>query len=84
MWKERVIMDFAAELNNKVKKMKHDLRFGVKPKDCKHCYGASAGVMGVHYSCDCEKSKMYQSYPLIMCPQDCEFYEKEESVTTMQ
>lgn len=77
-------MDLANELESKAKKIKSDLRFGFKPTDCKHCYGASAGVMGVHYSCDCEKSKMYCSYPLIMCPQDCEFYEKEEDHATTE
>lgn len=70
-------MDFAEDLQNNAKKIKRDLFRNFKPTDCKHCYEASAGVMGVHYSCDCEESKMYRSYPLIMCPQDCEFYEKE-------
>lgn len=77
-------MDLATDLDKQVKKMKNNLRFGFKPTDCKRCCGVSAGVMGVHYSCDCEQSKMYQSYPLVMCPQDCEFYEKEEQVTTEQ
>lgn len=77
-------MGFTEDLQNQAKKIKHDLWFGFKPTDCKHCYGASAGVMGVHYSCDCEKSEMHQSYPLIMCPQDCEFYEKEDNATTEQ
>lgn len=51
--------------------------FDLKPSDCKHCYVASAGVAGAHYSCDCEKCKMYCSYPLVMCPSDCEYYERE-------
>ena len=37
-------MDLAIELDSRVKKIKHDLRFGFKPTDCKHCYGASAIV----------------------------------------
>lgn len=51
--------------------------FDMKPSDCKHCYAASVGVVGTHYSCDCKESKRYNSYPLIMCPQDCEHYECE-------
>lgn len=70
-------MDFAEDLQNNAKKIKRNLFRNFKPTDCKHCYGASTGVMGVHYSCDCKESKMYCSYPLIMCPQDCKFYEKE-------
>lgn len=72
-------MDFAEDSKNLKQKINDNLKFGFKPTDCKHCYGASAGVMGVHYSCDCKESKMYCSYPLIMCPQDCKFYEKEVS-----
>ena len=72
-------MDFSEDLQNNAKKIKQDLFRNFKPTDCKHCCGASAGVMGVHYSCDCEESKMYCSYPLIMCPKDCKFYEKEVS-----
>lgn len=71
-------MDYTENLRNSAKKWNKDILFE-KPSDCKHCYGASAGVMGVHYSCDCKESKMYCSYPLIMCPKDCEFYEKEVS-----
>lgn len=48
-----------------------------KPSDCKHCYIASLGVVGAHYSCNCKESKMYGDYPLMMCPQDCEHYEDE-------
>ncbi|MBD5543780.1 MAG: hypothetical protein HDR01_05950 [Lachnospiraceae bacterium] len=54
--------------------------FDCKPSDCKHCYVASAGVVGAHYSCDCKASKRYNGYPLIMCPQDCEHYEQESSL----
>lgn len=78
-------MERAAEMlgekdytNDIKKKLTEDLMYGVKPRDCKHCYGASEGVMGVHYSCDCEQSEAFRHYPLVMCPQDCEFYEKEK------
>lgn len=66
------IGDYAESLNSAKK-----LPFDFKPTDCKHCHGASAGVMGVYYSCDCKESKMYCSYPLVMCPSDCEYYERE-------
>lgn len=67
-------MDYSEILKN-AKKLDINI-LHKKPTDCKHCYGASAGVMGIHYSCDCKESKMYQSYPLVMCQNDCEFYEK--------
>lgn len=66
--------DYASDI---AKKIKADLLHGIKPKDCKYCYGASAGAMGVHYSCGCEKSMRYGEYPLVMCPKDCKYYVKE-------
>lgn len=71
-------MGYAEALQRSLNKTNKNILFG-KPTDCKHCYAASMGVMGVHYSCDCEESKMYRDHPLIMCPQDCKFYEKEVS-----
>lgn len=55
--------------------------FDMKPSDCKHCYVTSVGIAGAHYSCDCAKSNRYNSYPLIMCQKDCEFYEKNRATT---
>lgn len=77
-------MDLIDDLESRAKKMKRDLRFGFKPTDCKHCYVASAGVAGAHYSCSCKESKMYCYYPLIMCPENCQFYEKEETHATTE
>ena len=65
--------DYATDIKQKITA---DLLNGIKPTDCKYCYGASAGVMGVHYSCGCQKSSRYGEYPLVMCQRDCEFYEK--------
>lgn len=46
---------------------------GLRPCDCKHCYGASCGVMGIHYACD----KGHIGYPFIMCSDECRDYDKE-------
>lgn len=66
--------DYATDIKQRITA---DLLHGFKPTDCKYCYGASAGMMGVHYSCCCQKCSRYGEYPLVMCPKDCEFYEKE-------
>lgn len=66
--------DYAQDLQAQ---LRNNLRLGFSPTDCNHCYVASTGVAGEHYSCDCKKSTSCCVYPLIMRPSDCEFYEKE-------
>lgn len=45
------------------------------PTDCTHCHGLISGPLGTTYIC--EKDPLH-CYPLI-CPDDCEDYEKEVS-----